>query len=392
MALTELSCKHAKPQPKPYKVSDNNGLYLEVQPNGGRYWRQRYTIHNKEKRISLGTYPLVSLADARERSLDIRKKVESGKDPSSLRQEEKLLAKYNNAQTFEAVAREWHELYKPRWSERHARSILYRLSMDVFPVIGNVPIKELRAPSLIACLRKIEARKAFGVATRTKEMCNQVLRYAVQTGRIKQSFGPDLRGALIGQQSVSFACIESKELPGLLKAIQCNVARLYPQTIRATLLMLLTFVRTSELINAKWSEFDLENAQWVIPAERMKMRRMHIVPLSSQAIKILMEQKRQAGDSEFVFPSMTRPRKPMSNNTVLYGLKRMGYQGKMTGHGFRALAMTTIKENFNYRHEVVDRQLAHYPSNKVDRAYDRTEFLKERKEMMQKWADYVDSL
>lgn len=392
MKLTVLKCKNAKPLDKPYKLFDGGGLYLEVLPNGGRYWRLKYRVHGKEKCIALGVYPAVSLPEAREKREKEKKLLLEGFDPMLARREKKQLATFEANQTFELVAKEWHTARYERWTSRHADNILRRLELDVFPEIGNIPITMLSAPHVIACLQKIEKRDAHEMARRASQVCGQVLRYAVQTGRIKHNFIPDLKGALVGRQSVPFAAIESEEIPALLKALNMNDARLFGQTILATKLMLLTFVRTSELIEAKWGEINFEKAEWVIPSERMKMRRAHVVPLSRQAVRLFEEQRKRSGKRDHVFPSIPRPRKPMSNATILKGLERIGYKGRMTGHGFRALAMTSIKEKLGYRHEVIDRQLAHVPGNKVDRAYDRSKFLLERQKMMQDWADYLENL
>lgn len=392
MKLTNLTCKNAKPSDKPYKLFDGGGLYLEVMPNGNRYWRFKYRMHGKENRISLGSFPDVSLTDAREHHRQELKRINDGIDPSLERQKKKRLSSIEAAQTFEAVAREWHSRYTSRWTKRYSESLLRRLEQNVFPDVGNVPVDQLTAPDVVTCLKKIEDRNAHEMAKKCQHLCGQVMRYAVQTGRIKYNFMPDLKGCLVGRSVVSFASITPDELPELLKAIECNKARLYRQTILAIKLMLLTFVRTSELIGAKWDEINIEKAEWVIPAERMKMKKEHIVPLSTQALEILGELKQMNGKREHVFPSIPRPQKPMSNNTILFGLGRLGYKHRMTGHGFRALAMTTIKERLGYRHEVVDRQLAHVPRKSVDKAYDRALFLSERHEMMQEWADYIDKL
>lgn len=392
MKLTNITCKNSKPSDKPYKLFDGAGLYLEVMPNGNRYWRFKYRMHGKENRISLGSFPDVSLVDARERHRQELKRINEGIDPSLERQKKKRLSSIEAARTFEAVAREWHSRYEARWTKRYSESLLRRLDQNLFPEIGNVPVDQLTAPDVVTCLEKIEARNAHEMAKKCQHLCGQVMRYAVQTGRIKYNFMPDLKGCLVGRSAVSFASITPDELPDLVKVIEHNKARLYRQTILAIKLMLLTFVRTSELIGAKWNEVNFEKAEWVIPAERMKMKREHIVPLSSQALEILSELKQMNGKREHVFPSIPRPRKPMSNNTILFGLGRLGYKYRMTGHGFRALAMTTIKERLGYRHEIVDRQLAHVPKKAVDKAYDRAQFLSERCAMMQHWGDYLHGL
>lgn len=393
MALTDLACRTAKPKDRAYKLYDGQGLYLEVSPKGGRYWRMKYQLHQKEKRLSFGIYPQVSLLEARQKREAAIELVRQLIDPAITKKEEKRLAAIKAAQTFELVALEWHEHYKnDKWSEGHASDILYRLKKDVFSQIGNYPIDKLTAPILFNCIKKIEDRGAKDMARRALQYCGQILRYAVVTGRAERDFTSDMKGVLKKRTQGHFASIKVEELPTLVKKLNHNEARLFRQTVLAIRLMLLTFVRTKELLEAKWSEFDFEKNEWHIPAERMKMRRPHLVPLSRQAIAILKELEELNGKREFVFPSIPRPRQHMSNGTILMALDRMGYRGKMTGHGFRALAMGTIKEKLRYRHEVIDRQLAHVPANKVDKAYDRAEFLQERKKMMQRWADYIDSL
>ena len=281
---------------------------------------------------------------------------------------------------------------KEKWNPIYRDNILHRLELDIFPEIGCQPIKDIPPPQVLDAMRKIEKRGAHEMARRALQTTGQIFRYAVATGRAESDPTRDLKGALKPFKRGHFAALDSKELPEFLKVLNKNDARLFPQTIRAVRLLMLTFVRTGELIGAQWSEFDFEAGLWEIPAERMKMKKAHIVPLSRQAQALFLEQKELTGQWEWVFPNQVRPKKSMTNNTVLMALRRMGYQGKMTGHGFRALAMSTIKEKLGYRHEVVDRQLAHVPANQVDKAYDRAQFITDRTKMMQEWADYLDGL
>lgn len=392
MILTDIVCKNAKPKEKPYKLADGGGMFLHVMPHGSKLWRLKYRYLGKENLLSLGAYPQTTLQEAREKREANKKMIKGGINPSFAKKEEKRQSLLSHENTFEALAREWHEHTGARWTEGHAKDILHRLSMDIFPEIGHRPIREITPPELLAAIRKIESRGAHEMARRALQNAGQVFRFAVATGRVESDPTRDLKGALKPFKKSHFASLDTKDLPPFLTALNKNEARLYPQTIRAVKLLMLTFVRTSELIGAKWEEFDFESKEWHIPAERMKMRKPHIVPLSRQVIDILQEQKELTGQWEWIFPNQVRPKTHMSNNTVLMALRRMGYQGKMTGHGFRALAMSTIKQELGYRHEVVDRQLAHAPRNKVDAAYDRAKFLNERKIMMQAWADYVDGL
>jgi integrase len=392
MTLTDTHCKTAKPKEKAYKLSDGGGLYLEVMPHGSKLWRLKYRYLGKENRISLGSYPEVSLKEARDKRDSAKKKLTEGVDLAHHKKKEKQLIVLNAAKTFELVAREWHEHSKERWTPTYANDLLHRLEMDIFPEIGRRPIRDITPAEILSVIRKIEDRGASEIARRSMQTCGQIFRYAVGTSRIESDPTRDLKGLLKPFKRSHFASLEINELPNFIGILNRNEARLYAQTIRAIKLLMLTFVRTSELIGATWNEINLEQAIWEIPAERMKMRKPHIVPLSKQVIELLQEQKELTGKWKWVFPNLVRPSDHMSNNTVLMALKRMGYGKKMTGHGFRALAMSTIKEKLGYRHEVVDRQLAHAPRNKVDRAYDRAQFLEERKVMMQKWADYIDTL
>ncbi|MCC7037807.1 MAG: integrase arm-type DNA-binding domain-containing protein [Alphaproteobacteria bacterium] len=393
MTLTNTECKNAKPSERKYRLYDTAGLYLEIMPNGSKYWRLKYRYLNKEKVLALGIYPVISLAEAREGRDRARKLLAAGSDPSQVKQEKRQQAIVKAANTFEVVAREWHENQKGKWTPKHAVNVTRRLEVDVFPYIGNRPISEIDPPELLnSVLRKIEKREALDVVARVKQICGQIFRYGIATGKCTRDPSTDLRGALKTGKTKHFAALDIKEIPKFLSTLEKNDARLFARTRRAIRLLMLTFTRTTELIHSTWDEFDLENRMWEIPAERMKMGKPHLVPLSRQAVQILKEQKEETGhiNTPYVFPGQIKPAVPMSNNTILFGIGRMGYKGRMTGHGFRALAMSTIKEKLGYRHEVVDRQLAHAPRSKVDRAYDRAQFLDQRKVMMQKWSDYLD--
>ena len=400
MSLCELDCRHAKPSAKAYKLKDREGLYLDIRPTGKRIWRQRYKIGGKEKVLTHGAYPAVSLVKAREKRNAAKEKISQGIDPGLIKQQDKRLEKYESAQTFELVAREWLDEYKTRWAERTHDITLSRLEKNVFPFLGNMPVSKITPPLIFACVRKIEERKTNELARRVLRAIGQVFRYAVVTGRAESDQTKDLRGALFPHRSGHFASISIEELPELLHKLNLNTGRLYRQTTIAMWLMIFTFVRTSELLEARWEEFDLDKAEWHIPAERMKMKLPHFVPLSKQVVTLLREletitKKPELTDPRypaFVFPSITRRSKPLSNTTLLMALRRMGYYRRMTGHGFRALAMSTIKEKLGYRHEVVDRQLAHLAKSKIDQAYDRAQFIDERKVMMQNWSDFVETI
>lgn len=394
MKLTDTACRNAKPKEKPYKKADGGGLYLHVTKEGAKYWRLKYYFLGKEKLLALGIYPIVSLQEAREKRDNAKRMLDAGQDPGLAKKEKKRQTLERHQNTFEVIAREWHENQLNKWSPTHGLNVMRRLEVDAFPYIGQRPIADIDPPELLDVLRKIEKRGALDVTARVKQICGQVFRYGIATGKCERDPSSDLRGALKVGKVNHFACLELKEIPDFLGALEKNNARLFARTQRAIKMLMLTFVRTNELINATWDEFDLDNATWEIPGWRMKMRNPHIVPLSRQVIEILKEQKEETGhlNTNWIFPSQPKPKDPMSNNTILFAIGRMGYKGRMTGHGFRALAMSNIKEKLGYRHEVVDRQLAHAPSSKVDRAYDRAQFLDERRKMMQEWADYIDTL
>ncbi|MCK8491766.1 tyrosine-type recombinase/integrase [Spirosoma sp. RP8] len=389
--LSDLQVKIAKPTDRPYRLYDSGGLYLQIHPNGSKYWRLKYRFGNKEKLLALGVYPVVGLKLARNKTMTAKRSLDEGVDPGAQKQEQKEAARKEIENTFEVVARAWHSHHRNRWADNTANNNIHRLETDVFPVIGQLAVDKLTVQDVLLPIREVEARGANELARRTLGLCSQVFRYAIVQGIVSQNPIAHIKpiDALKPAKKGHFAAIESKELPALVKAIRDNKVRLYTTTQLALELMLLTFVRTSELIQAEWDEFDLEKKVWLIPASRMKMRRDHIVPLSIRAVEILVELKSLSGPRKFVFQHFSNPRKHMSNNTILKALERLGYKGQMTGHGFRALAMSTIKEELGYRHEVIDRQLAHAHRNKVDAAYDRAQFLTERVKMMQEWASYI---
>jgi integrase len=389
--LRDVDCRNATSEGKSIrKLADGGGLYLWVHPDGNKYWRLRYWLAGKEKSLSLGVYPNVGLKEARKRRDSERGRLEDGLDPSAERRARKVMQRLADENSFEAVAREWYGKQRHTWVPGHAADVLRRFETNVFPQIGRRPIGEIEAPELLAAVRKIEARGAYDLAHRVLQVCGQVFRYGIATGRCKRDIAADLRGALTPHRTKHQAAIRPEELPELLRAIAGYDRTGDRQTQLALKLMVLTFVRTSELIGATWVEFDLESGVWAIPAERMKMKTEHLVPLSHQAVAILGQLTAIGGGSRFVFPGRNRD-KPISNNTMLFALYRLGYKGKMTGHGFRAVASTTLNEQ-GWRADVIERQLAHSERNEVRGAYNRAEYLPERVKMMQGWADYVDAL
>ncbi|MBI1308618.1 MAG: DUF4102 domain-containing protein [Proteobacteria bacterium] len=392
--LTDLQCKNAKPRERAYILSDGLGLYLEIAPTGGKLWRFKYQWMGKQKRVAMGSYPETSIADAREKRHEARSMVAKSIDPAARKKEIKQAKILEHQNTFEAVAKLWYAKKSQDLSPRYAEQTWARIQADLLPQIGSKPITAITPLDIIRALKRVEARGVHELAYRLKQHCGEIFRYAVVYGIAKHNPVKDFesRDVLSKYKKSHFASIEPKELPEFLAALRSNKARLYKQTQLAIELMLLTFVRTSELIKAKWDEINFEEAQWTVPAGRMKMRRIHIVPLSTQAVEHLRELQKMNHHSEFVFPGVFNHRITMSNNTILQALAGMGYKGRMTGHGFRSLAMSTIKERLNYRHEVIDLQLAHAKANKIQAAYDRAQFLSERRKMMQDWADYLDSL
>lgn len=389
-ALNDAVCRNAKPKERSYKLADERGMYLEVMPNGSKYWRMKYRAGGKEKRLALGVYPEVSLAEARAKRDEARKLVADGGDPSAAKQEAKRARAIAAANSFEAIAREWLGNIKHKWSPEHHTYTLRRFEAYAFPEIGYAPISGIDAPTLLAMARKIEARGTIETTHKVLNACGQVFRYAIASGRCDRNPVTDLKGAIKPKPAAKHMhALSEKELPALLQKMDSYAADGGElQTQYALQLLALTFVRTGELREATWGEFDLERAEWRIPAERMKMKAPHVVPLSAQAVEIVRCLKEINGSYALVFPGV-RPAVPMSKNTVLFALYRMGYRGRMTGHGFRAVASTVLNE-LGFDADVIERQLAHAEKNKVRAAYHRTEYLPERRKMMQQWADLLD--
>ncbi len=364
---------------------------MEVVPTGGKHWRWKYRFGGKEKRLALGTYPQVSLAIARRTRDDARVMLKSGTDPVAAKQDLKRVAKVSLETTFEPVARAWHEHWKSSKSPRHADYVLRRLEADVFPEIGKRPIADLTAPILLAVAKKIETRGAVDIAKRAWQTCGQIFRYAVANGLLERNPATDVKpsDALKPRIKTHYARLEAKEMPELLRKIEAYQGT--PATRLSMKLMALTFVRTGELIAAHWDEFDLEAAEWRIPKERMKMKTPHVVPLSTQAVEVLAAIHELRGLNGLLFHGERDHDKPMSNNTILGALKRMGYAGRMTGHGFRGVASTILHE-MGHRHDIIELQLAHQERNDVSAAYNFATYLPQRRKMMQEWADHLDKM
>ena len=389
MPITDTAVRNAKPRAKPYKLADGGGLFLLVTPAGGKWWRLKYRIGGKEKLLSLGIYPDVGLKAVRNKRDTAREQLAAGIDPSGAKKAAKLAEA--GGESFEAIAREWHAKFAPTWVESHSARILRRLEADIFPWLGVRPIADIKAPDVLSALRRIESRGALETAHRAKENCGQVFRYAVATGRAERDPTGDLRGALPPPKEKHHASItDPKRIGDLLRAIDGYEG--WFVTKCALNLAPMVFVRPGELRHAEWTEIDFDKAEWRIPAEKMKMRELHIVPLSEQVIAVLKEIQSLTGKGRYVFPSARTTLRPMSENAVLAALRRMGYtKDDMTGHGFRSMASTLLHE-LGWNHYAIERQLAHAERNSVSAAYNYAEHLPERKKMMQAWADYLDTL
>lgn len=390
MPLTDTSVRSAKPKDRAYKLSDERGLHLHVTSQGSKLWRWAFRFDNKQKLMALGQYPDVSLAQARDGRESARKLLASGIDPMAQRKAEKVARRLSVENSFAAVARIWWESWKSARSSSHVDYVWRRLEADVIPAIGARPITEIEAPELVSMMKAIERRGALDIAKRALQTTSQVFRYAVAHGLATRNPAADIRpgDVLATRRKENYARIDAKELPALLRKIEMYQGS--PTTRAAIKLMTMTFVRTSELIGARWDEFDLDNARWDIPAERMKMKTPHIVPLSSQAVSLLRSLHTLTGHSALLFPGERDHQKPMSNNTILGALERMGYKGRMTGHGFRGIASTLLHEQ-GCPHEHIELQLAHQERNRVSASYNHALYLQPRARMMQAWSDFLDA-
>lgn len=386
MALTDVKVRSAKAEAKSYKLYDSNGLFVLVNPSGSKLWRLKYQYLKKERLFAVGAYPDIGLKEAREIAANVKKQIAQGIDPTQQRRNTKFKNLEASEQTFEALTRRWLEIKKidPTHKERSLR----RMELHAFPRLGARPIGDISTVELVSCLETIERKNVLETAHRVKQLVQQVFRYAVRKGLITHNPAGDLRDMLAFPVKNNFACIEPSELPSLLKAMRDYKGDVLTRS--AMWLLALTFVRTGELRAACWDEFDWGRAEWHIPAERMKMRRDHVVPLSRQALTILKELQEKTGKQPYVLYSASNKLKYLSEGAVLGALRRMGYHGRMTGHGFRALASTILNEQRIYHPDVIEKQLAHADRNEVRAAYNRADYMLERKKMMQDWADYLD--
>lgn len=390
MALTDTAIRNSKPRDAAYKLSDGRGLQLHVTPQGSKLWRWAYRFDGKQKLMALGSYPDVSLALARDRCDLARKLLATGVDPMAQRKATKIARRLAVEDTFAAIAKKWWGSWKAARSESHTLYVWRRLEADVFPVIGSRPVAEIEVPELVLMMKKIEERGALDIAKRALQTCGQVFRYAIAHGVAKQNPAAAIRPSdvLASRKKENYARIGGKELPGLLRKIE--VYQGAAVTRAAIKLMAMTFVRTKELIGACWTEFDLDNARWDIPAERMKMKTPHIVPLSLQAVTLLRSLHTLTGHGPLLFPGERDHEKPMSNNTILMALDRMGYKHRMTGHGFRGIASTLLHEQ-GWPHQHIELQLAHQERNQVSASYNHALYLQQRAQMMQAWSDFLEA-
>lgn len=382
--LTEFTIKHAKPKDKPYKLSDGGGLYLMVNPSGSKYWRMKYRYRGKEKTLSIGVYNQVKLSTAREVTQRAREELAENKDPSREKKLNKLKQQNN---LFKDLAEEWWNKQQGAWTDKHAKRVWSSIKKEMIPVIGNLSIYDITTPECLDVIRKVEKRGALDVATRVKQQMTRIFGYAINTGLIAHNPVIHLTNVIKVRKVKHMKSLPIKQLPVFLNALE-NSTTLSDVVRYGIHLNLLTFVRPGEIRFAAWEDFDLENREWHIPKEKTKMKREHIVPLSSQAIVVLEKIKSISKGMPYVFPGYWDHQKPISENALNQGIQKT-LKFDSTAHGFRSLASTILNE-FKFNSDWVERQLAHVEQNKVRGAYNRYEFINERKPMMQWWADYLD--
>lgn len=390
--LTELKIKGAKPKEKPYKLADEKGLYLLVQTTGGKLWRFDYRFLQKRKTLALGSYPEVTLANARERLDEARKMLANQTDPAEVKKAQKAGRLEQAANSFEVTARRWHAS-KAQWSEAYSKKMLNLMERDVFPWMGSKPIADLTPPDILTVVRRIKERGIHETADRALQCCRGTLRFAVAEGLIPSDPTRDIAGAVERPKTKHMASVtEPEQVAAILRSFDAFVGTFHVK--QALLLSPLLFVRPGELRQAKWADIDFDESMWSIPAELMKMRRPHLVPLSTQAVAILKELRPMTGHLDYIFPNGRDPKRPMSDAAVNAAMRRLGIdtQNELTGHGFRAMARTLLHERLNFPAEVIEQQLAHKTAGPLGEAYARAKFIDQRIEMMQAWADYLDKL
>jgi len=393
--LTALEVRNAKPKEKSYKLTDGKGLFLHVATSGKKTWRYRYELSGTESTFVLGEYPVMSLEAARHERTDIREMVKAGINPANERRKQKqavtdarIKEKELITNSFEAIAHEWHDHRRERWTHAYAAANLAKLKNDVFPAIGSTPVDQITPPMVLQIVRSVESRGAGETARKCLEMMNSVFRYAIQTGRATYNSAADMRGVLKSRKVEHHPMINPDDLPEFLKIL--TKSDIHTTTKLAIQFTMLTAARSGEVRGATWKEIDLEKKLWIVPEERMKMRSPHVVPLSNHTLAILNRLSILQGDRGLVFPGIHHPEKPLSENTMLFALYRVGYHSKMTMHGFRAL-FSTICNEAGFMPDAIERQLAHKEKNAIRAAYHRSEYMPERIKMMQWWADYLQS-
>lgn len=395
MKLTEMRCKNAKALKAPLKLADGGGMYLHILPTGGKKWRLKYRFGGKEKLLTLGAYPITGLREARERRDEAKKLLDSGIDPSENRKLQKIEQQQEYENSFANLAREWHQQKIHTWKPKHGANILKRLEANIFPTIGQRPIKLITPTELLSAVRKVEERGNLDLAHRIMQTCSQVFKYAVATGRSERDITTDLQGALKPAKSKGLPYLSEKELPAFLKKLELYDVEYGGKLLTklAFKLLILTFLRSGEIRGGKWEEVDFAKKQWRIPAERMKVKEPHIVPLCTQSISILKEVYKITGSSYagYIFPSQNNPKNPLSENTFLRAIEVMGYKGKVVGHGFRKTASTILNEQ-SFNKDAIERQLAHAERDQIRATYNYAEYLPERTKMMQWWGDYLDRM
>lgn len=393
MALTDAAIRTAKPTDKPYKLTDGKGLFVLVHPNGSKYWRLKYRYDGKEKTLALGVYPETLLKEARQRCDEARKLLANDMDPGNVKKAQKAARLADAENSFKAVSIEWLSKQKPAWSEGHYNRVYARLENNAWPKLGKLPISSIKPVTVLETLREIEKRNAHYMAGRVKETVGQVMRYAVATGRAEYDPTPSLKGALTAHTTKHMASVtDPKRVGELLRMFDAFSGS---HAVRVALnLAPLVFARPGELRQMRWAELDLDGKLWDLPRGRMKMRESHLVPLSTQAVALIEEMRPYSGHLEHVFPGARDPKRPMSNAAINAALQRLGIdtQEELTGHGFRAMARTILRERLGFDSEWVEAQLSHKKQGALGNAYDRTTFIEQRKEMMQAWADYLDKL
>lgn len=389
MKLTIRQIDTQKPRDRAFKLSDGGGLYLLVNPNGSRYWRLKYRFAGKEKLLAVGVYPDVTLAQARSRREEAKKLLGEGKDPAQERKLDKLSRQIEVESSFEAIAREWYKRRFDNWSVSYREEMMRTFEKDVFPFIGHRPIKEIKPLELLAVLSKLEERGVTEKARKVRQRCGEVWKYAVITGRAEYNPAPDLASALVPHEKEHYAFLTKEELPDFLRILETYSGSILVKI--AMKLTMLTGVRPGELRQAEWSEFDFEKCLWNVPKERMKMKRPHMVPLSNQVIALLNQLRPITSINSLLFPGRNDPKKPMSDMALTVLVRRIGYAGRVTGHGFRH-TMSTILHEQGFNSAWIELQLAHVDKNTIRGTYNHAQYLDQRREMMQWYADYIDSL